>query len=139
MTTSGEPGAASAKAPAGSEAVAAYAEVVQLFSQVTLAYAASGLRSWQRMVDVWGRAFPPIVRKLAEAAGQPDKCLDAYVAAVEELRVHLRELSETPYQESRRLLADLDRIIAGSQARVRPEGQGGPDPEEPWRRWEVKP
>ena len=139
MTTSGEPESTSGKAGAGADAAAAYAEVAQLLSQVILAYTASGLRYWERMVDVWGRAFPPIVRTLAETAGQRDQGLDAYVALAEQLRGHLREVAEVPYEESRRVLADLDKIIAGFQSRVRPEGPGSPDAEEPWRRWEVKP
>jgi hypothetical protein len=105
-------------------------DIMQFMSQAYAAYAASGLRYWSRTMDVWAKAILPIASGVAEMsagdAGRPE----ARAALIDELRACLRELTEMPQQEARRLEAELEKI-AGA---LRPEPDG-----RYWRRWKAKP
>jgi hypothetical protein len=114
-----------------------YGVLAQFFGEAALACAATGLRLWGGMLGLWGRAIPPLARTFAEAsAGNPARS-DGYALLVDALQAHLRELAELPYQETRRLQADLERIAA----MLHPPAPGGSDEgaQQFWRRWETKP
>ncbi|HYB40355.1 MAG TPA: GMC oxidoreductase, partial [Candidatus Methylomirabilis sp.] len=118
------------------EAPPAYAQAIHLLGQLGPACAVSGLRYWARVAELWGRAMPAVAKTLLEA--DPLERPGALGGAVlDELRAGLRELAELPGEESRRLLAELERL-AGA---VRPDARApaADDAEAPWRRWNVKP
>jgi hypothetical protein len=109
-------------------------DAVRLVGQVMVAWAASGLRSWARTVEIWGKALPLVVDALA-AAGRPNGDPAEKARRSDELRASLRELAELPGRESQRLQVEIERIVFGVGSGAGP--QTGSDKH--WRRWEAKP
>lgn len=109
-------------------------DAVRLVGQVMVAWAASGLRSWARTVEIWGKALPLVVDALA-ATGRPNGDPAEKARRSDELRAALRELAELPGRESQRLQAEIERIVFGAGSGAGP--QTGSDKH--WRRWEAKP
>jgi hypothetical protein len=111
-------------------ALGAVPPALGVVGQVGGAFMASGLRYWSRLAEVWMRVLPTLY---AAAAQGPAADGDGAAALGDDLRAALRELAELPCQESRRLQAELDRIVS-------PGATAAPDPDAPyWRRWDAKP
>jgi hypothetical protein len=129
---------ASANGRESEPGVPRYAEIVRLAGQVMLACAASSFRYWGRSAEIWGKAVPLMIQTLTVANGRPKDGIAEPSTALDEIRSVMRELTEVPGQESRRLQAELEQIVLGH---VPP---GAPEPpsaaaDSYWRRWEVKP
>jgi hypothetical protein len=128
-------GASAPERPAAPGAIGAppgpAAPALGLVGQVGGAFMASGLRYWSRLAEIWMRTMPALI---GAAARPPDGGAGGAAAALrDDLRAALHELAELPCQESRRLQAELDRIVSGGAAPA-------PEPEAPyWRRWDAKP
>jgi hypothetical protein len=103
-----------------------------------LACAASSFRYWGRSAEIWGKAVPLMIETLTVANGRPKDGIAETSPALDEIRAVLRELTEVPGQESRRLQAELEQIVLGNAP------AGAPEPSSDaadayWRRWEAKP
>src|SRR5262245_1918862 len=108
----------------------------QIVSQAILMCAASGFRYWARTAEIWSQAVPLFVTALADGDRQPGRDRATGAARVDELRRVLRELTDVPADESRRLQQALERLLL----RLGPAATtGAPDGETYWRRWEAKP
>jgi hypothetical protein len=76
------------------------------------------------------------ITALADGDRQPGRDQATGAARVDELRRVLRELTDVPADESRRLQQALERLLL----RLGPAATTGtPDGEAYWRRWEAKP
>jgi hypothetical protein len=134
LATAGAPrGSAStgATTPAGGPRDAT--DVLAFLIGAWLAYATSGLRYWGHVIEAWSVLLPSLVRTVAEGAGPADADGTRRIF-VDELRARLRELTEYPAQESRRLQAEFDRLVAA----LWPAPPSAPG-ESYWRRWQAKP
>jgi hypothetical protein len=129
---------ASAKGRESEPGAPRYTEILRLGGQVMLACAASSFRFWGRSAEIWGKAFPLMMETLTVANGRPKDGVAETSTALDEIRAVLRELTEVPGQESRRLQAELEQIVLGNAPPGAPESP--PDAADAyWRRWEAKP
>jgi hypothetical protein len=108
--------------------------VLQFLMRVWFAYAASNLRQWGHLMEAWSRALPSFARTLTDGVDAAGSDAEARAMLLDELRAHLRELTEYPSQESKRLQAELDRIAA-TMWTAPAAAADAPY----WRRWEAKP
>ena len=109
-------------------------DIVGFVSQLILFFLSSGLRSWGRAAEILGTAAPLIGETFSivgvRGTGDPGQ----QARNLDELRAALRELAELPIHESRRLQAELERIVL----RLGPAPAPAAEPEAYWRRWEAK-
>lgn len=123
--------------PPGLNAPQAYGQAMQLFGQVMLAWAASGLRAWARTAEIYAASLPAVMNSLADATGRSPRDPGDQARTLDELRASWRELAELPGRESQRLRMEIERIFRGGAPDAGPAG--GPGADAHWRRWEPKP
>src|SRR5262249_49585159 len=111
----------------------------EMVARMALIYTAGSARAWQRVFDVWMTAMPVIARSLADSTAPGGRRSAAAMAVHEQICTLVRELSEAPYQEAHRALAELERMFDGFRRRVSHETTPPASAGEYWRRWEVKP
>jgi uncharacterized protein (DUF849 family) len=66
-----------------------------------------------RSAEIWGKAVPLMIQTLTVANGRPKDGIAEPSTARDEIRSVMRELTEVPGQESRRLQAELKQIVLG--------------------------
>ena len=106
----------------GADVAAGPTQPSDVMGQVTDAHLAatnSYFRYMKDMADVSGRAYMRAVRATTLWGSQPGSEADELGTALDELRESLREMSELPMNESRRLQSEL--------AELRREGAAEPD------------
>ena len=95
---------------------------------------ASGMRYWARAAESWAKLLQVGIQGMAAGSADPTRVAEDRAIQLDALRAGIREVVELPGEESRRLQAELDEIVA----RLWP----GPERDktgEHWRRWAVKP
>lgn len=105
---------------------------LELLGQLFLVWMASGVRYWSRAAEIWARALPPLARALAEPRG-PEQAGEAQRVLIDELRSCLRALAELPIDEARRVQAELEALVRGSNAQ-----DASPSDAHWQRRWKAK-
>jgi len=88
-----------------------YRAMVDLLTQVHLAYMRSGLRYMNRWIESCSTYYPKIVHALSNAAAKPDRRSDAIGAVMDDLKAYMREMAQLPLDESRRLQAELEEML----------------------------
>ena len=110
-----------------------YGELLDLLARASSVCMNGGFRYWKRWADTYSSFYPVINRSVAAMDSDPSKSGEARGILVDTLRAYLREMVDLPYQESRRLQAELEEIIR----KLTPTPDG--EQEEAYRRrWSVK-
>ena len=113
-------------------------EVLELLSQSMLTVAASGFRYWAHVAELCGVAVPVLASMLKDGSTRSADDPEFQLKMLDSLRGLLRDFAELPLAESRRLQADLQRLVAKYPVGTTPT-PAAPDAQPYWRRWEVKP
>ena len=80
-------------------------------AQASLAWMNSGFRYWRGWADIYASYYPVIMHNLQVMSADPSRSGEAQGVLIDNLRAYWREMSELPWQESRRLQAELEHII----------------------------
>lgn len=119
--------ASASGATAGGDA-AATGELPQRLSDLYLACAGSGFRYMGKWAEISSRHVPSMVRTMTSSmdmSGTMEQRQRSMSEGIDDYRAFLREMTDLPFEESKRLQGDFDRILT-------------PDAE-PKRRANVKP
>jgi hypothetical protein len=98
------------------QARSAPADNAQRMSQLYFVFVNSGYRYLARWAEISARRYPDFATTLAAINARPSDCETDMAALVDSLRGYLREMGELPLEESRRLQAEIDAIMATSPA-----------------------
>jgi hypothetical protein len=97
-------------------------------AQASLAWMRSGFSYWRGWAEIYASHYPVMMQSLQAMTADPGRWQEARGVLIDNLRAYLREMAELPWQESRRLQAELEKIAG----QVWPAPAGGQ--EEPYRR-----
>jgi hypothetical protein len=94
------------------QARSAPADNAQRMSQLYFVFVNSGYRYLARWAEISAKRYPDFARTLAAINTRPSDCETDMAALMDSLRGFLREMGELPLEESRRLQAEIDAIMA---------------------------
>jgi len=112
----------------GQNATSDYGDLLNVMAQASLTWMNSGFRYWRRWLEIYASYYPAIMHSVQVMSSDPGKWEEARGVLIDNLRAYLREMAELPWQESRRLQAEFERIVG----EVWPSAEGGQG--EPHRR-----
>jgi hypothetical protein len=101
----------SGSADQGQASSSKYRALLDLLTEVHLAYMRSGFRYMSRWSETCGRYYPKIIQALSTAAGDPDRRSNALGAVMDDLKAYMREMGQLPLDESQRLQAELASML----------------------------
>ena len=120
------------------QARSAPADNAQRISQLYFVFVNSGYRYLARWAEISARRYPDFATTLTAINSRPSDCEPDIAALMDSLRGYLREMGELPLEESRRLQAEIDAIMATTTARNDAPKNDEPRPK-PKRRARTKP
>ncbi|NOT55395.1 MAG: hypothetical protein HOP18_12380 [Deltaproteobacteria bacterium] len=109
-------------------------EIVEFLLQASLLWLKSSMRFWRRGTGVFAIHLLEMLRTVPALTADPTRRGEALGILIDLLRTYFREIAELPGHESRRFLAELDKIERNIGAPLQ-EVPREPAP----RRWQVKP
>jgi hypothetical protein len=109
-------------------------EIVEFLLQASFLWTKSGLRFWRRGTGVFAIHLLEMLRTVPALTADPIRRGEAQGTLIDILRTYFREMAELPGHESRRFLAELEKIERNIGAPFQ-EVSREPAP----RRWQVKP
>jgi choline dehydrogenase len=121
----------------GSNPVRGYADAIRLLAEMVPICAASSIRYWARVAELWGRMLPTIAETLTESSGAPTNRRASSAHLAQEVRAYIKALADLPAQEALLLKADLERLVTTLEPE--PGGETSDGTGQYWRRWKAKP